>query len=232
MVATFTYVIKTDLDGTATQTIVLKRNEWNIFSVPKVVTSFTANTTPAQTTLSGLVSKLGTSGAAYLIEGSAWKNLVTDAINNSSNAHYHLEVPQPLYGYVIYNNSAADITLTITYDASLSTGENLFDRTLAAGWTSVGAADYETTLPADSTAELNVDTSDGMGGMSPAVLGYVLDYTANANNSSVNFAPAARLRASGSNSAINIINPRETRGYLIFSQGGSFGGSQYIGGED
>jgi hypothetical protein len=228
-VVTFTYILKTDLDGSATQTIVLKNGEWNIFSVPKLVTSFTADTTPATTTLTGLVGELGASGAAYLIEGSTWKNLISDAIASSSNAHYHLEVPQPLYGYVMYNDSGADITVTITYDSSLSIGENLFDRTIAAGWNSVGIADYEGALPADSTATMSVDTSDAVMGAAITPLGLVLDYTANANDSSVNFAGTPLLRHSGSDlPVINIINPRETRGYLIFTpQGGSFSGSQY-----
>jgi hypothetical protein len=223
-VATFTYILKTDLAGPSTQTIVLKNGKWNIFSVPKVVDSFTANTSSTQTTLTGLVSKLGTSSAAFLLEGSVWKNLVSDAIANSSNAHYHLEVPQPLYGYVIYNNSGNDITLTITYKTSLGIGENLFDRPLAAGWNSVGVADYQGALPADSTFEMNIDTSDGIGGMSP---GYILDYTANANDNSVNFAGAARLRTADSDQRTNIINLRETRGYMIFiSQDSRMGGSQ------
>ena len=228
-VSTFTYVIKTDLDGTATQTIVLKSNQWNIFSVPKLVTSFIANTTPTTTSLTGLVGRLGAGGAAYLIEGNTWKNLTTNVIASSSHAHYGLEVPQPLYGYVMKNMSGADITLTITYDTTLASGITTFQRNLAQGWNSVGVADYLGALTANSTTtELNVDTSDGIGGLSPAVLGYVLDYAANANNSSVNFAGTARLRQSGSSGTINIINPRETRGYLISSQAGSFVGTQIV----
>ncbi|MFA5747085.1 MAG: FN3 associated domain-containing protein [Candidatus Paceibacterota bacterium] len=228
-VSTFTYVIKTDLDGTATQDIVLKNGEWNIFSTPKLVDSFTADTTPAQTTLTGLVSKLGASGAAYIIEGGTWKSLIAGAVASSTHAHYQLEVPQPLYGYVFYNSSGADITVTITYETGVTQQNSLFDRTLSAGWNSVGVADYQGAVEASESTALNADTSDGMGGMAAGVIGYVLDYTANANDSSVEFAATARLRRSGVDlPTLNIINPRETRGYLIFTpQGGNYAGSQY-----
>jgi uncharacterized protein YjdB len=229
-VSTFTYILKTDLDGITPQTIVLKAGKWNIFSVPKTVATFTAfNTISTTTSLTGLTaSQLGIGGAAYLMEGNAWKRLTTDVIANSGHAHYGKEVPQPLYGYVIKNMSEYDITLTIAYDATLASGITTFQRNLAQGWNSVGVADYQGALSADSTSTINVDTSDGMGGMSS--LGYVLDYTANANDSSVNFASAAaRLRRSGYDaSTINIINPRETRGYLISSQAGSFVGTQLV----
>jgi len=239
-VATFDYIMKAgaDLNGPATHTIVLKDQEWNIFSVPKIVASFTADTDPAQTTLTGLVSKLGTEGAAYVIEGSVWKNLVTEAIAAAAHPHYQKEVPQPLYGYVMYNDSGADITVTVTYEdiADVGIGGENFSRALSAGWNSVGVADYQKALTSDEADPMNVDTSDGVvstysvnpGGFTVGNLGYVLDYTANANNNSVNFAGTARLRNAGSDWRTNIINLRETRGYLIFiSQGSSLGGSQY-----
>jgi hypothetical protein len=238
-VATFDYVIKSgaDLSGPATHAIVLKNNQWNIFSVPKVVTSFTANTDPAQTTLTGLVSKLGTLGAAHIIEGNTWGSLA-GVIATVGHAHYALQIPQPLYGYVIYNNSGADITVTITYKdiATIGVGGENFSRALSAGWNSVGVADYEKALTSAEADVMNIDTSDGIaslnrvnsGGFAISNLGNILDYTANANNNSVNFAGTARLRSAGSDGSTNIINLRETRGYLIFiSQGGSLSGSQY-----
>ncbi|PJA84454.1 MAG: hypothetical protein CO144_01645, partial [Candidatus Nealsonbacteria bacterium CG_4_9_14_3_um_filter_35_11] len=131
----------------------------------------------------------------------------------------------------------ADITLTITYKTEFTAAEKKLDsqgniilqKPIQPGWNSVGVADADRALSQDEDTILNIDTSDSI--LKDAQ--YIIDYTANANDGSVVFSDSGEILRARENSAPGkIINPRETRGYLIFTTVTRLGGYQKIGSPD
>ncbi|PIW92555.1 MAG: hypothetical protein COZ88_01705 [Candidatus Nealsonbacteria bacterium CG_4_8_14_3_um_filter_34_13] len=137
--------------------------------------------------------------------------------------------------------SGTDITLTITYKTEeqlLLSGEKklgkdvLLQRSLNAGWNSVGAADPENTLAQGTDLALNIDTSDTVFGSNQNI-DKLIDFTGNANSAAVAFDKTSTIgytfRNRGSaDKSFNIINPRETRGYIVHTTKGgvSMSGTQ------
>jgi len=219
-VETFTYIIKKsagDLNGPVSHAITLAPG-WNIFSVPKVVASSNLATL-----------SLGSGGGAYLLVKGQWVPYAT------AKAAFHPSVDfAPLYGYIVNNQSGGDLTLTVNYKETPTDLEKQFARDFATtggikstGWYSIGVASPEKALTQGSTSSINVDTSDLIYRQQGSAITQIMDYTANANNSSVVFAstPINRI-ATGDYE--NQINPRETRGYVVFvsKEGSAISGNQ------
>ncbi|MBW2675191.1 MAG: chitobiase/beta-hexosaminidase C-terminal domain-containing protein, partial [Deltaproteobacteria bacterium] len=219
-VAIFYYTIKTGsaLTGPSTHEIPIAAG-WNIFSVPKVVASST-------------MSSLDLGGeTAYMLIDSAWVPYAT------AKTAFHSSVDfAPLYGYVVNNASSAQ-TLTITYDDTVTDDSKRFERdftttggTGSIGWYSVGVASPEKSLIQAYSSTINIDTSDSIYRQTGSNITQIIDYTGNVNSNSTAFTASSddyvsRITVGDSS---NIINPRETRGYIMYvnADNGGISGNQ------
>ena len=207
-VAAFYYIIKAgiDLTGPDSHTITLVPG-WNIFSIPKVASS--SNWDDLQ---------LG-DGAVYVLVAGEWQAYA------AAKAAFHSSVDfAPLYGYAV-NNASGTQTLTITYKTSPTNTEKLFSRFFqttalvkSSGWYSIGVASPEKALVQNNALTIGVDTSDLIYRQPGTIIAQIIDYTGNANSSTTAFAADSnnyinRVTAGDSG---NLINPRETRGYIVY----------------
>ena len=207
-VAAFYYIIKAgiDLTGPDSHTITLVPG-WNIFSIPKVASS--SNWDDLQ---------LG-DGAVYVLVAGEWQAYA------AAKAAFHSSVDfAPLYGYAV-NNASGTQTLTITYKTSPTNTEKLFSRSFqttalvkSSGWYSIGVASPEKALVQNNALTIGVDTSDLIYRQPGTIIAQIIDYTGNANSSTTAFAAdsnnyVSRVTAGDSG---NLINPRETRGYIVY----------------
>jgi hypothetical protein len=218
-VATFTYIIKqgTDLTGPTSQNIILAPG-WNTISVPKVVNGtgiYASNLTAIGPLLNG--------GNIYVLAGTGATGNANWVAYPIAKAAFHPGVDfAPLYGYAIYSNATAPLTLTINYKASPSNDEKRFQRTFTndagvgkSGWYTIGVASPEKALTQNETSLLNIDTSDQIYRQPGSVIGQIIDYTGNAPNNSVADAASSISRVLVGDPE-NQINPRETRGYYAY----------------
>ena len=216
----FDYIIKSssaDLYGSSSQTIALAPG-WNIISVPKVVSSVV---------VSDNVS-------IFAMVAGQWYNYPQLQTYVSTNYPEAATIFVPLIGYTAYNNTGSNASITFTYAASLTSDQSFFARSFTqSGWYTVGVADPNEALTQGNNSPMNVDTSHIL--YPSTVISRILDYTGNRLGSTN---PSTAINGYGqyifrafSDDTQNQINPRETRGYMVYISinNGGISGYQRIG---
>lgn len=121
---------------------------------------------------------------------------------------------QPLFAYFVNNKTGEDQTLKLNYDFDLTPGQRLFQRTLYAGWNTIGIAEPSYALPQWAD---DIDTNNPGKILSPIInsIGQIIDFTnGNINQDSPKITETWSSRIPSD--VDSLADFRELKGYGVF----------------